>query len=342
MKQDLSGAIEDYLWFRKSQDYSKGTLNKDRSVLRQFLATVGNIGTWQVTDRHVSVHFETAAKTRQPQTLRNDYNTLSKFFEWARHTKRMAVDNDPLFGRRRPRDVKRERNRIHVSQFPHLLDTAEARDPRDRALVAVLLYTLLRDGEASDLRIMDVDLEGGWLRARIHKTGVEDRIPICAELDSELRRWLTAYTNMVGPLQPMQYLLPPRITALIKGDGGRIVGHRAGYKPDKRLGPTGRLVTPILEDLGFPVVDRDGKPCGEGAHTIRRSGARALFDRLVVDGYDGALRIVQSLLHHKSVTQTELYLGLTADRRNRDDILRGKPMYGADVTDNVTPITHAM
>src|SRR5690242_14051214 len=150
----------------------------DRSVLRRFLAVTGNIGTWQITDRHVSLYFEKSARTKQAQSLRKDYNTLSKFFEWCRHTRRIAVDYDPLYGRRRPRDVQRERNRIHVSKFPHLLDTAGLREPRDRALVAILLYTLLRDQEAADLRICDVDLDGGWLRARIHKTKQEDRIPI--------------------------------------------------------------------------------------------------------------------------------------------------------------------
>ena len=69
--------------------------------------------------------------------------------------------------------------------FGELLDAAEERDPRDRALCALLLYTLGRDSEVTDLRIRDLDLTGGWLKVRIHKTGAEDTLPVSAELDAE-------------------------------------------------------------------------------------------------------------------------------------------------------------
>ena len=335
MRELLSDAIDSYVRHRTSQNYSKGTLKVDAQVLRKFLSVCGNIYCHQISDRHIERHFEEVSKSRQGNTLRKDHGVLVRFFKWARHTGRMPVDSDPMFGRRQPKPIKRERNRLHVSRFGELLDAAEARDPRDRALCALLLYTLCRDGEVTDLRIRDLDLQSGWLKVRIHKTGAEDTMPVPQELDAEMRRWLTHYSKVAGPLEPWHYLVPVRQVFPVNGPDGRIVRHDSAYRPDKKIGGAGRIVNPILEKIGFPVVDENGKACGEGSHTIRRSGARALFDDLVDGGYDHSLRIVQSLLHHSSVTMTEKYIGISADRRNRDDILRGKVMYHQPSTENV-------
>lgn len=326
----LSDSVEQFLTFRRSQDYSANTIRTDRGVLKRLLASCGNIYCNAITEKHVSRYFEEIGKTRAPSTQRNDHNTLNRFFAWARHTGRMPVDSNPMFGRRSPRPTKKERNRVPVHEFPRLLEAAEARDPRDRALIALFLYTLMRDGEVTSLRVRDLDLQGGWLSARIHKTRQEDRMPVSAELDEEMRRWLTHYTSVVGPLEPGYVLVPPRITNPIFGPDGKIQRHGAKYRPEHHITDTARLVKVTLKSIDFPLRDSQGKSLNEGAHTIRRSGARAMFDELVASGYDHALRIVQSMLHHSSVTMTESYLGITADRRSRDDIVRGQRIYNTN------------
>lgn len=339
MKEKLSPAIEAFTRFRASQSYSKATMRADGQVLSRFLSVNGNIWCHVITDRHVERHFEEASKSRGAASLQLDTNTLRMFFKWARHTGRMPVDCDPMFGRRSPRVTKRERNRVTVHQFPELLAAAEERTPRDRALVALLLYTLCRDTEITSLRVRDVDLEGGWLRVRVFKTHQEDTMPISEELDTELRKWLTHYTKQCGPLQPHWFLTPARgVFPVHDPETKRIVRHESHYRPERGISGAGRVVSPVLERMGFPVVDAQGKACGEGAHTIRRSGARALFDKLVGEGYDGAIRLVQSMLHHASLTQTERYIGITADRRSRDDVIRGKKMYNESTTENVVSI----
>jgi integrase len=331
VKQELDNAIQDYLRFRRSQDISKNTLACQRSILKKFLSTSGNIYCHSITEYTVTRYFETVSRTKQPQSQRNDYTTLAGFFDWCRHTKRMSMDSNPLYGRRRPKDVRRERNRLSVGKFPHLLEAAEQRCARDRALVATLLYTLLRDQELADLRIGDLDLDGGWLRCRIHKTREEDMMPISAELDTELRKWLTTYTAEVGRLENHYHLLPSRWVRAGQSEAGGRFTHIAedGLKPESPIGSVGRIVNPILANIGFPVLDANGKPCGEGAHTIRRSGARALFDDLIKTEPD-AIYIVKEMLHHKSVQQTEHYIGRQRDRGRRDDVLRGRVLYHAD------------
>ena len=339
MQERLSEAIENYSRFRRTQQYAANTLKVDAQVLNRFLTINGNVFVHNINETHVERHFEEASRTRGAASLKNDHATLTSFFKWAKHTRRMPVDRDPMFGRRSPRKIDKERNRVHVSQFGALLDAAEARDPRDRALVALFLYTLCRDSEVTALRVRDLDLNAGTLKVYVEKSRVEDIMPVCTELDQEMRRWLTHYTAEVGRLEPHHFLVPARaVHPVFHPDTKKIIRHASLYKPETRLKGAGRNVKPPLEDIGFPVTDEAGRPCGEGAHTVRRSGARALFDLLVVEGYDGALRIVQAMLHHKSATMTERYLGITADKRTRNDLLKGQRMYGAPSDTNIIKI----
>lgn len=337
----LSDATEDYLVLRASQDFSKRTLANERGVLKRFLAVNGNIWCHQVTERHATRYFEDAGRTRSPRSQQLDFTVLNQFFEWMRHTRRLPLDVDPMAGRRRPKTRRRERNRVPVTDFPRLLDIAESQDPRNRAIIAVLLYTLIRDQECADLRVGDWNKDEGWLRVRITKSHTEDEMPVSSELDVELRRWLTHYASVATrPLTAHDYLLPRRQSIGLTRDGQRgwISGHKMIYVPEKNVGRVGRIAREVLDDMGFPVTDHTGQPLMEGAHTIRRSGARALFDRLAADGYDRALRLVQSMLHHSSVSITESYLGVTADRRGRDEIIRLQPMFPIS-DDNVVQLS---
>lgn len=336
----LSEAIDSYMILRSSQDFSKNTIRNDAGILRRFLAVTGNIWVHQITENHTTRYFEDAGKTRAARSLRNDHTILNQFFSWARRTKRLPLDMDPMAGRRRPKAAVRERQRVPVAQFNRLLDVAGERDPRNRAIVAVLLYTLIREQECADLRIGDWKRDEGWLRVRVTKSGVEDEMPVCAELDAELRTWMTHYSaEAKRPLLPHDLLLPRRRSIRVARDEARgcITGHDMIYVPDQKLRTLGRVVKEALDDFGLALVDGNGQPLMEGAHTLRRSGARALFDRLAADGYDGALRITQSMLHHKSVTQTEAYVGITADRRSRDELLRLQTMFPTDL-DNVVAL----
>ena len=60
-----------------------------------------------------------------------------------------------------------------------------------------------------------------------------------------------------------------------------------------------------------------------------------MFDELLERGYDGALRQVQAMLHHKSSTMTEHYLGIDLDVKRRNEALRGRAMFTAPNIANV-------
>lgn len=336
MRQLLSDAIDDYDKFRASQDRSKRTRYNDRCTLKALLTSAGNIYCHNLSDRHVTDFLATRSLTRSTNALRLDHVILNTFFGWARHTARMPRTVDPMIYRSKPKKIERERERIHVSKFPSLLDCAGERCARDRAIMAVALYTLLRASEMKTLRVGHLDLDAGYIKARIHKGKTEDRVPISAELDAELRRWLPTYAGLCGELQPEWALLPVRMKRPVQGENGRFDRHEEYYLPNRAMHDMYPTVKPILERFGFAVVDDEGKATQEGAHTLRRSGARALFDSLSTRGYDNALRVVQAMLHHKSIVQTEHYIGISADRKSRDDLIRGQVMYPGAAGDNVT------
>lgn len=328
----LSEVIAEYSRHRQSMDLARTTLRDTDSTMRRFLGAVGDVDISAVGVPHVDLFFEAGSETRQSQSQRNDYSRLAMFFDFCRASGYMPPASDPLHGRRRPRRVKRERNRLHVSKFPALLDAAEARDPRDRAAVAMLLYLLARDGEIGTVRLRDVDLELGRVRVEVHKTGQEDSMPICAELDRELRRWHSVYAATCGELQPHWYLLPARVTRPIREAGVIVGAETCGYVPSGRMGPLGKAARAALAGVDFPVNDGER----EGAHTIRRSGARALYERLAGVGHDGAIRVVQSMLHHATMAQTEEYVGLTLERKTRDDLILGQELFGLDSVPTLT------
>lgn len=320
----LSAAIEEFNEHRRTMDLALTTLRGTESTMGRFLSVVGDIDVSELDIPHIDQFFEACSETRQSQSQRNDYSRLSVFIDYCKARGYLPPGSNPLYGRRRPRRVKKERNRVHVSKFPALLDAAQERCERDRAAVAMLLYTLARDGEVGTVRIRDVNLDAGRIRMEIHKTADEDSVPVCAELDRELRRWLTTYAAACGELQPHWYLLPARITRPVREAGVIVGAETCGYLPTKRMGPLGKPAKAALDRIGFPV--REGER--EGAHTVRRSGARALCDRLAAIGHDAAIRVVQSMLHHATMAQTEEYVGLTPERKTRDELILGQELFG--------------
>lgn len=327
MKATLDAAINDYRDFRRSEGLSPSTIANTDVVLRRLLKVIGsNLFVENITERHVTQYFTTCSRTQSPRTLALGHTVLSVFFGWCARTKRMPKTNDPMGGRRAPKWKRQERRRLSVGKFPALLDAAET--PRDRMLMALGLYTLSRATELTGIKYGDVDLDGGFILINISKSRTFDRKPIGPELDAELRRWIITYQEECGPLDPDWYLVPARTRLTPTKGGPGFTPGSARYVPTLRYARPHRNVVLALEKVGFPCRDpKTGKTTSEGMHTLRRSGARALFDALRDGGYDGALELVQDWLNHANSTMTELYLGLTLRRVRRDEWGRSHYMY---------------
>lgn len=330
-KVRLDDAIEQYKRYRVSKKKSLATLNSDRVTLTRLLEVVGgNQFCDKVTETHLDDLFINIGQTNSARSLCNHHYIMVSFFRWLR--RRNFVPADLMEDRDPPDFTVEEKRRLPVELFPHVLE--QANNPRDRALYASGFYLLCRSVELvggkdrDGIRIGDVNLGQGRIRVHVAKQKgrnkqVIDLMPITSEYDEELRRYLMWYQDQCGYLDPSWHLFPrlSRATAR-RGVEGFIKGS-GRLRPELKMLKPYEPLNPILEAVGFKL---DGDT-GEGMHTLRRGGARARFDVLVDMGYDGALRQVQSLLHHATANMTEHYIGINLDRFKRDVALIGQPMY---------------
>ena len=330
----LEKDVADFIESRRADGFAKATLKNYRGDLLKLQKTVGRRQTSQVTPSDLDRLFAQEGEKIAPASLNNLQANLQAFFKWCRQRGRIPREYDPLEGRRFRKVIPTEKKRVPVSQFPALLEAAV--NPRDRMIVALGLYLLLRQGEIGDLRIGDVDLDSGQITCRIFKTKDMDIMPISAELDEELRRWFRIYAENAGPLQHHWYLVPSRrFTHGDWGPGGVQPNRLGQLLPEKHANGIISAVQRALTGIGWSMRRADGKPENFGGHVLRRSAARAMFDELALEGYDGALRTVQAFLHHSSSQMTEKYLGLEVDRAIRDKKYTGKNMFPSLVAPNV-------
>lgn len=329
----LSDLIEEHLKSAASRGLRPSTLRNRDQHLKKFVAEVGNIQIRNVAPRHVDLFFERRmADKLQASSLNHNLDSLKAFFKWAERARYIAPGTNPVLDRAKFKVMPKARLRIPAADFPRLLDCAS--HPRDRMIVALGLFLFLRQSEIANLKIGDVDLERGAVFVRVEKSHKADEMPVSRELDGELRRWLTFYAQQV-PLKDSFHLCPAKgtVTAVYDHVTKRFGAERdllaAKLKPETKMQLVHEPVQRALEAAGYATRDDSGASLREGSHTLRRSGARALYDKLAEDGHDGAIRVVQAMLHHTSITQTEKYLGIELDQARRDRLLKGRRMFAA-------------
>jgi integrase len=321
-------AMELYLTARETDGYAANTVRNDRKYLEAMAYILGDIPMSAFTPTAFDkVMSHERDRGLAAGSLNNLITVGRSFTKWCQARGFMDSGQNPCH-RRYIKEPKKVHDYIPIGMFPALLDSAA--NPRDRILLAMGLYTLARSDEITSRRIQDVDLSTGYIGMTITKTYDSDLIPISSELDRELRRWLTAYADECGPLQPDWMLIP----------GSQSKGFQTiTWTPKRTLGRPEDAVKRALAPLDWSFSSRTGM------HLLRRSAARAMFDELVAMGYDGALRRVQTWLHHSSMSQTEQYIGLSLDRQSRDQDTIGQdmfpslagvvPLHGARISDAV-------
>lgn len=321
----LSDAIDHYRADRKAKGYAKSTIVNEQSTLRRLLAVIGNIQVSSITTHHMD-RFWHHNQHKAPGTFNKDRGYLSSFFKWCQVRGYMPRTYDPMEGTRDRRVPPRDFVVIPPGEFPELL--AGAKFPRNRALVAIGLYLFTRVSETGLLRWRDLDFENKAVRVFRTKTQTVDDLPMCAELEEELRRWRMEYGRLAGEVPKPGWCVCPAFQAPVfegvRGQQGVLRPLRpATIKPTSPLRTVTECINVVLKDAGYY------QP-GEGGHTLRRSGAIALYNELIDRGHDGAIRVCQAMLGHSSVTTTEIYLRLDLARKTRNDLLAGKPMFSGE------------
>lgn len=217
-----------------------------------------------------------------------------------------------------PKDEKDHR-RLSEAEYYAALDAAETYEVRDRAMMAVGMILATRGSECASLRISSLTRSKGEIKVRITKgVDVHSRISTVAlapALVAELEPWLEAYarnrhvSETVLMSRDDWLLFPSRHVA---GNWGR--ESIVTYNPALQAACPHRIVQRHLRAIG--IVEKH-----LGFHTLRRSGARLLYEHAKAMGAGDPLRIVQVHLNHVDRATTLKYIGLAPDIEERDVLL---------------------
>ena len=320
----LTQAGYDYLAFLEARGLARSTVTTNKNVINHALRAWGDMPIADVKPKHVDELFigkEWSTGTRNVYLI-----ALRNFLKYCRTHGHLPPDYDPTSGWKTRTLEKREKTWLTLPVLGALMDATT--HARDRAFIAIGIYTFMRASEIVALRWRDVDLVNNEVHIYRIKTRQADQLPICAELRHELAAWLTYCHAELGPINPDWYVVPSKGPTPMKGVRGRRAlvptGEPHPLRPTVPITRPQRIVKDAMTRIGI------GNK-GDGCHVLRRSGARSLFEELREQGHDGSARRVQSMLGHASVITTELYLGLDNERRQRNEMLAGRQMFTGGV-----------
>ena len=315
----LATAADEYLQLTSGR-YAE-TTNKQRKLhIGRFVRVTGDIQVRHLSQKHMEAYFyakpDGLTYRYAPTSVNLIRAVLAAWMKFMHN--RGWLTTDPLANIRPARTPRPEHVRLSADELLRCLDICK--HPRDRAFVAIAINTGLRISEITSLTLQDVNLDLGEIHAKIHKSVKEDLFPINADLDTELRDWLRFYAARM-PLKPHYFLVPSKASQpvnLLKSGAVSVLD--AQLLPEKRMTYPSYLKNHLFRTLGLD-------PHRLGVHTFRRSVARIYYDQMLTetDSRDDAIRLTQDLLHHSTLTTTELYIGAKREREQRDHSLKGQP-----------------
>jgi integrase len=331
----VENAIAAFEEYDRSRGLAAGTVKRHLMIVRRFARTCDEVKgsgstMGQVDHQCVSRFFAELGGSTGHRN--NALESLKAFLSWAEKFGylRPGFTTAKLLEGYKSRVPERQpKYYLTAQEFPVALAAAGERNPIDRAVLAIAIYTLARQSEISSLRLCDYDRDTQTLRIFRHKRQRWTETGVTPELEAELQAWLNQYARIMGYLTPVTmirehpdwYLVPTRQS------------WRGGFRPlpEQPIGAMERVAKRALDDLGVQGT-RAGKSrdhLGEGMHTIRRSGARAMLKNLSeVLGHDRALIQVCIMLDHQDTKMTLRYIGMDLEKTELNDWLRGHSMYG--------------
>ncbi len=222
-------------------------------------------------------------------TMARKIATLRSFYKWAQ--RRGLSDTNPMTAIRTPKQGKRLPKAVSIEQIERLLATPSDKDVlglRDRAMLETLYSTGIRVSELVGLNAEDLDDAGEAMRVR--GKGKKERI---VPLGTHALAAIRTYAQAVRA--------DPRFSRVWAGEG-------SGGKPLFINKHGARLSTRSVRRKLDKYLTSAGLDPDISPHTLRHSFATHLLD----NGAD--LRSVQELLGHQSLSTTQIYTHLTAQR----------------------------
>lgn len=229
---------------------------------------------------HIAAFIEGLLTTHSKPTVKQHLAALRMLFDWlvVGHT----LNVNPAHAVRGPKHVvKKGKTPVLTADEARILldsiDTTSVMGLRDRALIALMAYTLARVGAALAMRVEDYFIQGrrGWVRLH-EKGGKRHEVPAHHNLDEYIEAYIKAAALQDDP----------------KGLLFRTIA-----------GKTGRLTTLSLSQAdAYRMIRRRATTAGIrtkiGNHTFRATGITAYLKN------GGKLEIAQQIAAHESSRTT--------------------------------------
>ena len=239
---------------------------------------------------HVAAWIELQTREHSAPTVKQRLAALRHLFDWL--VTGQVLPANPAAAVRGPRHsaLKGKTPVLDAAEARLLLDSIDVATPaglRDRALIALMVYSFVRAGAATAMRVEDVFTQNRRLWVRLREKGGKRHEMPCHHT---LEEYLHAYLDGTG------------IGADPKGPLFRTLGRG-----------TGRLTRTALPQANvYAMVQRRAAAAGIGTrignHTFRATGTTAYLKN------GGTLENAAAMANHASTRTTQLY-----DRR-RDEI----------------------
>lgn len=287
----FDGLLRDFLaYLELERGLSRNTLDAYRSDLGQYGAWLEETGTDPLEAGHSDLAAFLGALVEgtperapaSPATIQRKTASLRSFYRHLRRDELMA--HDPTAELRAPGKSRRLPKVLTRDEVDRLMASPTGGSPaaqRDRALLELMYACGLRASEATALRVSDVDLDEGLLRAS-GKGSKERIVPVGRRAVAALRAWVHGgRPDLVGLRDEAALFVNQRGAGLSRQGLYKIVRGHA-----RRAGLEGRM----------------------SPHTLRHSFAT----HLLAGGCD--LRVLQEMLGHADISTTQVYTHLTTER----------------------------
>lgn len=349
----VAATIEPYIDELRAQGKSAGTIRLYSGYLRRLAKSCDEVSRSACLVKNIDARHTARVRARySSNTTRNICETVLRgWLNWCvrmryiTEARAMAAQGHVKY----KKHIRKPKVYIPAVQFQGCLEAAGAWHPRSRAIVACALYTLGREGELESIQLKDFDLRKLGVELYRSKRQRWTTAPITPDFLSELDLWLTWYAADQGYGSPAamiaehpEWYLLPRLDWV--GGGGRTADERSRHgrhvmHPETQGRQFRAVIKRTMDAMGIESREhgKSVRHLGEGVHTIRRSGARAMLDFLTDNiGADRALLQVSLMLDHEDTRVTLLYIGLDLERERLNDFLRTNSMYAVNPSRRAT------
>jgi integrase/recombinase XerD len=237
----------------------------------------------QVETLHVSAYIEELTQTHSRPTVKQHLAALKMLFDWLVVGQVMPANPASVVRGPSYSQKKGKTSVLTPEETRKLLDSIETdtlTGLRDRALIALLVYTFARVGAAAKMRVEDRYTQGRRVWVRLHeKGGKRHEMPAHHNLDA----YLEEYIERAG-----------------------IAQDRKGPLFRTAPGKTGQLTrNPMLQQDVHRMIRKRAQAAGIeteiGCHTFRATGITAYLKN------GGRLEVAQQMAGHESSRTTGLY-----------------------------------